>query len=81
MKYVVAVDGSDESDEAVRYAVEIAGATESELHVVHSVTPEIYSESGEVLIEDMSEAESRSRELTSRRAYFTLGRLDRARPS
>lgn len=59
MKFAVAVDGSDQSDNAVRYAVDIAECLGASLTLVHSSVPEIYSEGGDMLIEDMSEAEMR----------------------
>lgn len=60
MKFIVAVDGSEQSDEALRYAVSLAEPVGAEVEVVHSITPDIYSEEGKVLIEDMSDAEARA---------------------
>lgn len=60
MRFIVAVDGSDESDEAVRYAASLAEPLGAEVELVHAITPEIYSDEGQVLIEDMSDAEERA---------------------
>jgi nucleotide-binding universal stress UspA family protein len=60
MRFIVAVDGSDESDEAVRHATSLAEPLGAEVELVHAITPEIYSDEGQVLIEDMSDAEARA---------------------
>lgn len=60
MRFIVAVDGSEESKEAIRHAVEVAEPLGASIEIIHSITPEIYSEEGRVLIEDMSDAEERS---------------------
>ncbi|MDY6764983.1 MAG: universal stress protein [Halobacteria archaeon] len=60
MKFVVAVDGSQKSDDALKYAIEIAKHLDAEITVVHSVMPQIYSDNGDILIENMSDAEARS---------------------
>lgn len=60
MRFIVAVDGSTESERAIRYAVDIADGLDASVDIVHSITPEIYSDDGRVLIEDMSDAEERS---------------------
>jgi len=60
MRFIVAVDGSDESDEALRYAVSLAEPLEAEVEIVHVIKPGIYSDEGRVLIEDMSDAEERA---------------------
>jgi len=60
MRFIVAVDGSDESDEAVRHAASLAEPLGAEVELVHAITPEIYSDEGQVLIEDMSDAEARA---------------------
>ena len=57
---MVAVDGSEESDDALRYAVSLAEPLGAEVKVVHAITPEIYSDEGRMLIEDMSDAEARA---------------------
>lgn len=60
MKFIVAFDGSDESRDALNYAVDIAEKMDADVTVVYSIMPEIYSEEGEILIEDMSDAEARA---------------------
>jgi len=60
MRFIVAVDGSKESDDALRYAVSLAEPLGAEVEVVHAITPEIYSDEGRMLIEDMSDAEARA---------------------
>ncbi len=65
MRFIVAVDGSDESDEAVRHAASFAEPLGAEVELVHAITPEIYSEEGRTLIEDMSDAEARSETVLS----------------
>lgn len=60
MRFIVAVDDSKESDEALRYAVSLAEPLEAEVEVAHAITPEIYSDEGRMLIEDMSDAEARA---------------------
>ncbi|MDZ7688534.1 MAG: universal stress protein [Halobacteriales archaeon] len=60
MRFIVAVDGSDESDDALRYAVSLAEPLGASVEVVHAITPEIYSDEGRMLIEDMSDAEARA---------------------
>jgi nucleotide-binding universal stress UspA family protein len=60
MRFIVAVDDSDESDEAVEHAASLAEPLGAEVVLVHAITPEIYSDEGQVLIEDMSDAESRA---------------------
>lgn len=60
MRFIVAVDGSDESEEAVRHAASLAEPLDAEVELVHAITPEIYSDEGQVLIEDMSDAEARA---------------------
>lgn len=59
MKFLVAVDGSKQSDAALDYARRIAEATDASLTVVHAVTPQVYAEGGDAPIESLSEAESR----------------------
>lgn len=68
MRFLVAVDGSDESDEAVRHAVSLAVPLGAEVELVHAITPEIYSDEGKVLIEDMSDAEGRAESLLTESA-------------
>lgn len=60
MRFIVAVDGSEESEDAVRYAVSLAEPLGADVVIVHAIKPEIYSEEGRMLIEDMSDAEARA---------------------
>lgn len=43
MEYLVAVDGSSDSDPAVRHAGRLAAATDGRVWVVHAVTPREYA--------------------------------------
>lgn len=75
MKYLVAVDGSESSMDALRYAVEQAAATGAEVAAVSVVVPEqfftggddppmSYAEADEELItEDVEEAETEAQEI------------------
>lgn len=71
MKFVVATDGSKRSEAALEHALDLAGATDGSLTVVHVVTPEVQTEGGSdpvvdpsnvaerLLIEDEEDAEVR----------------------
>ncbi len=59
MKYIVAMDGSTKSQDVVDFAASYAETNNAELDLVHTVTPDIYNEEGDVRVEDMSEAEKR----------------------
>lgn len=50
MRYLVATDGSTQSDDAVRYATEHAIAFDAVLEIVHSLTPETELVEGEVVV-------------------------------
>lgn len=50
MRYLVAIDGSAESDEAVRYASNHAVALDATLEIVHVLTPETKLVGGEVVL-------------------------------
>lgn len=50
MRYLVATDGSDESDEAVRYASKQAAAFDATLEIVHVLTPETEFVNGEIVL-------------------------------
>lgn len=63
MKFTVAVDGSDEGDEALEYAINLAKPLGADIEAVHSVVPEIYTENEDALVEDMSEAEDRAEKI------------------
>jgi nucleotide-binding universal stress UspA family protein len=59
MKFLVAVDGSAESDRALDHAAEMAAAADAELTVVYSVDPDVYDTGGSEPITDLSDAERR----------------------
>jgi len=46
MQLLVAVDGSEESENALAYAADIADATDGSITVVHAVDPTAYDEGG-----------------------------------
>ena len=73
MRFIVAVDGSDESDEAVRYAASLAEPLNADVELAHAITPEIYSDEGQVLIEDMSDAEARAETVLAESAEVAEG--------
>ena len=50
MHYVVATDGSAESDEAVRYATQHALACDARLEIVHVLTPKTELVEGEIVM-------------------------------
>lgn len=57
MKFLVATDGSKESDRALEHAIDIADGLGATLTVVHAVEPDVYSEGGDAPITSLSEAE------------------------
>ncbi|MFB6087199.1 MAG: universal stress protein [Haloarculaceae archaeon] len=59
MNFVVAVDGSTESDRALDHAVEIAAPMDAELTVVYSVDPDVYDTGGSEPVADLADAERR----------------------
>lgn len=59
MKLLVGVDGSEQSEKAVAYAVEIANATEGSVTVAYAVDPDVYSEGGEKPVRGLSDASQR----------------------
>lgn len=59
MKFLVAVDGSEESDRALDYASTLAERLDASLTVVHAVEPDVYSEGGDAPITSLSDAERR----------------------
>lgn len=50
MRYIVATDGSEEADDAVRYAVRQALAFDATLEVVHVLTPRTELIDGEIVL-------------------------------
>ena len=63
MDYLVAVDGSTESRQALETAAAHAAAMDAHLDVVHSVIPEIQEADGERIIESADEAADRGQEV------------------
>jgi len=59
MKFLVAVDGSKESDRAIDHAAEIADAAGGTLTVVNSVDPDVYDTGGSEPVAGLSGAERR----------------------
>lgn len=59
MKFIVAVDGSDESKAALAHATDLADAVQSSITVVYAVDPDIYEDGGSEPIEGISDAEGR----------------------
>ena len=50
MRYIVATDGSEESDDAVRYAAEHAAALDGTLEIVHVLEPDAEIVNGEIVL-------------------------------
>lgn len=72
MDLLVAVDGSDESDRALRYAMTVAEATDGTIAVVHAIEPDVYDAGGgepnsfadredRLIIEGLDDAERQGR--------------------
>ncbi|MFB6151073.1 MAG: universal stress protein [Haloarculaceae archaeon] len=59
MDFVVAVDGSEESDRALDHAVEMTAATAGTLTAVHSVDPSVYDTGGSDPVVSPGDAEDR----------------------
>lgn len=61
MKLLVAVDGSDQSERALAYAIDVIGpgTGSASLTVVHAVDPQVYSEGGVEPVADLSDAAGR----------------------
>ncbi|MFB6100970.1 MAG: universal stress protein [Haloplanus sp.] len=59
MKLLVAVDGSDESYDALAYAADIADATNGSVTAAYAVDPAIYDRGGRDPISTLSDAEQR----------------------
>ena len=50
MRYIVATDGSEESNEAIRYASRQAVALDATLDIVHAIEPEAELVNGEIVL-------------------------------
>lgn len=70
MKFVVATDGSEQSDRALDHAFDLADAADATVTAIHVVTPQVRSEGGEAVdsledaadklyIENLEESEER----------------------
>lgn len=59
MDFVVATDGSEQSEVALRHAVDLAEATGGSLTVVHVVTPSVQTEGGSDPVVDPANAADR----------------------
>ncbi|MEF8773650.1 MAG: universal stress protein [Halobacteriales archaeon] len=57
MRFIVAVDGSDASDRALEYAIEVTDADRDALTLVHVVDPDVYAETPSEPLSGFSEAE------------------------
>jgi len=59
MKFLVAIDGSEESDRAIDHAAEMAEAADASLTIVNSVDPDVYDTGGSEPVAGLSGAERR----------------------
>ncbi len=59
MKYLVAIDGSEEANAALAYATDIADAMDGSITIVHAVDPAVYDEGGSEPITSLSDADQR----------------------
>lgn len=59
MRFLVAVDGSRQSEQTIEYAAELASATGASVTLVYAVDPEVYSEGGTEPISGLSDADQR----------------------
>lgn len=85
LRFLVATDGSEESDDALSRAIEFASTAGAHLTIVHAVTPRIHAEGTEpirslsdaerrLILEDVEDAEQRGEailEAAARRAEDT----------
>jgi nucleotide-binding universal stress UspA family protein len=59
MRLLVAADGSQEADEALAHATDIADATNGSITVVYAVDPDVYEQGGNQPIAGLSDADQR----------------------
>ncbi|MDY7082183.1 MAG: universal stress protein [Halobacteria archaeon] len=59
MKFLVAVDGSEKSKDALRHAIRIARLDDVQVTAVHAVDPEVFTEGGVEEVGGISEADQR----------------------
>ncbi|MDS0281641.1 universal stress protein [Haloarcula onubensis] len=62
MRYTVATDGSEESDDAIRHAAVHAGALGATLDIVHAIEPEAELRNGELVLPGSDRATELGRE-------------------
>lgn len=59
MKLLVGLDGSQEAEDALAYATDIADATNGSITAVHAIDPSVYDEGGNEPISGLSDADDR----------------------
>ncbi|TYL36507.1 universal stress protein UspA [Natronococcus pandeyae] len=59
MKFLVAVDGSEEAERAIAYAADIADAMDRPITIVHAIDPNVYEEGGSDPISSLADADQR----------------------
>lgn len=59
MKFLVALDGSQQAADALAYATDVADAMDGSITAVHAVDPDVYEEGGREPISGISDAEQR----------------------
>ncbi|AFZ71955.1 universal stress protein [Natronobacterium gregoryi] len=59
MNLLVAIDGSNESTEALDYAIDIADAMDGSITVAHAVNPTVFDEGGTEPLASLSDADQR----------------------
>lgn len=86
MDFVVATDGSEQSETALGHAIDLAEATDGTLTIVHVVTPEIQTQGGSspvvdpthaadrLLVEDVEDAEVRGERILENAAALAEDR-------
>lgn len=59
MRFVVAVDGSEQSQRALQHAIDLGSSTAPDITAVYAVDPAVHSEGGEEPVTDIADAEDR----------------------
>lgn len=78
MRYIVAVDGSSESQVAVDRAIEYARGMGADIEIVHAAQRDVSEEDGEQVIESPARAENNGRQVLNRVTDEWIGdRYDR----
>lgn len=79
MHFLIAIDGSEQSEVALEYAISLTNPATDTLTVATAVNPDVYSEGGIEPITKLSEAEQRliveNIETAEKRAEETLSRV------